>query len=121
MEDGGGSDAGEGKAAIRRGLRRREDRATVERPALDPHADPAERLRRAPLCPQPVPRRGCIRAELQDAVRDRDQAVQVERTAARLVPPREHARMAGGPLGMGFCIGAPLARIEAKLDREEGR
>ena len=46
--------------------------------------------------PQPLPRRRRILAERQDGVRDRDQPVQVEGTAARLVPAREQPAMAGG-------------------------
>ena len=48
------------------------------------------------MAPEPVLRGRRVLAQRQDGIGDRDQPVQVERAAARLVPAREHLVMTGG-------------------------
>ena len=75
-------------------------RAERRQPAvaiLRQHPDLTQLMCRAPVPPEPLPLAGKHPlAELEDGAGDGDQAVQVERTAARLVPAGEHKVMAGG-------------------------
>ena len=55
--------------------------------------DVAQRLRRAPMCPEPGERVGMVRAKPENVCRDRDERVQVERTGGAAPDPSDGQRV----------------------------